>query len=200
MTLSSTSVSPITVTATGTAVSSTAGDVKITATADGQTSDPFSLSTRRPFKTVSSGISQQCDTSFGFDQLITYQIQDNLGTALPSSIGVNEHFTTGVVPDFPGANWRPGSEVGSTTDPSLPANFGDLIMGENVNATPAPVPRPVCSVSPPLIPSKVDHRSQEWRVGSPTIGVGTRVQTDTLQRFNEHIEHDNILTGGQITP
>lgn len=40
----------------------------------------------------------------------------------------------------------------------------------------------------------VDHVPQVWRVGSSTPGWGVPVQTDTLRRFTDQGEHQDIVT------
>jgi len=105
---------------------------------------------------------------------------DNLSAALASSVGVNEKWTTPVVADFSGTNWRRGSEGGVNTDASAPSQFNDLIGGENLALPPVPVPDCSGDATP------VDHWGQAWGVGSSTIGLanvnGVLVQNDTIRK------------------
>jgi hypothetical protein len=52
------------------------------------------------------------------------------------------------------------------------------------------VPIPVCIGDS----TQQQHWSQELRVGSLTAGAGVRVQTDTIVRFTNHAEHQNIVS------
>jgi len=192
VTLSSNSGSQITVTATGNPVSSTTGDVTITATANSQPSPPFALTTRRPFRLVAGTITAQCDATFGYSDLLSYTIQDNLMTNMPSAVPLNENWTTSTIPDMPN-NWLRPDPGSSTTDDLTPALFADHITGPAVAVA---NPTPVCVAAG----QAVQHWGQEWKIGSTTVGSGTRVQTDILTRFTQHAEHDSIVTGSGVQP
>jgi hypothetical protein len=192
--LSTTTGSTTTVTATGTAVSGAAGEVKITATVNSQTSTPFSLTTRRPFRLVAGTITTNCDATFGYLTDLNYTIQDNLLANMPSSVALNENWTTGVTNDFSGTNWRRGNAGSITTTSGSPAAFFDEIGGENVALPPNPTA--ACSGTA----TAVDHWGQEWKIGTTSIGVGTRVQTDTIQKYTQHAVHNSIATGSGVTP
>lgn len=192
--LSSTSGSSITVTATGSPVSGAVGEVQVTVTANGQTSSPFSLTTRRPFRLVAGAFTSQCDATFGYTDFLNYTIQDNLLTNMPLPVPLNENWTTGIVPDFTGTNWRRGPAGFFTTLAATPAAFSDEIQGENVALPPNPTP--ICIGAE----QAVEHWGQEWRIGSTVTGSGTRVQADILQKFTQHAEHDVIFTGSGVQP
>jgi hypothetical protein len=192
--LSATSGASINVTSSGTAFSGSVGDVQLKATVSGVDSAPFSLTTRRPFRLVQGNVTFQCDSQFGYNDSLAYTIQDNLLANMPLSLPINEHWTSDPIADFAGTNWRQNPAGSYTTAPSAPASFADNIGGENLALPPNPVPN--CGTTG----QNVIHWGQEWKVGSTQIGVGTRVQTDTLQKATQHAEHDNILTGSGVQP
>src|SRR3989442_12036300 len=74
VTLSSTSGASITVESSGTAFSSSAGDVKITATANNDTSPAFGVTTRKPYRLVAGAIVNQCDSTYGYIDILNYTI------------------------------------------------------------------------------------------------------------------------------
>ncbi len=181
--LSSTTGSSISVTSSGSAFSSAVGDVKITATANGQTSDPFSITTRTPYRLVAGIIQTNCDTTYGYESQINYTIQDQLLTALPSDVGVNEQWATDVVTDYAGANWRRGAAGGTTASGG---QFLDSIKGEDSLHSP--------TASCTAASTKVQHWGQDWRTGSSISGNGKRVQSNTLQKYLNHAAHEAIVS------
>lgn len=68
------------------------------------------------------------------------------------------------------------------------ALFADRITGETSSHTPI-------ALAPGNNTVKVEHWAQSWYMGSLTPGVGKIVQTDTLQRYTDHAEHQDIATG-----
>src|SRR6185437_4548277 len=95
-----------TVTATGSPLSSSVGDVTITATVNGQTSNPFALTTLGPneFQTPRTW-SNECDDNFGYSSILEYTVLDNVTHELPQSVEYNERWTTSWTRDFSGTNW-----------------------------------------------------------------------------------------------
>jgi len=179
--LSSSSGSSVDVTSTGSAFSSSAGDIQITATANGQTSSPFSLTSRKPFRLLAGSLSTTCPSSaWGYETFINYTIQDQLLANLPTAVIFNEHWSGSVVDDYSGTNWRRGAE-GSFTSVS----FSDWIGGEN----PALPPSPSISCGNT---TNVQHWGQEWWVGNSTSGTGVKVQSNTLQKRRGSAIHLNI--------
>ena len=75
-----------------------------------------------------------------------------------------------------------------TTLSGAPAGFADQIEGEASGYTPA-------ALAPGNSTVKVEHWDQAWYMGSLTPGLGKIVQTDTIQKYIDHAEHQNILTG-----
>lgn len=171
----------------GSDFSSAVGDVQITAQINFQTSAPFHLTTRKPYKLVAGSIVDNCDPNFGYSDLFNYTIQDQLFLSLPANVEYNEHWTTPIVYDYQGSNWGRPNEVGTLT---VGPNFADEVTGPGVNNNPPNVPPVAC----PGVAQQVQHWGQEWRIGSTAIGVGSRVQTDMIVRFTNHAEEQNIVT------
>ena len=185
ITVSSFTGSSINVLSSGTAFSSTTGDVKITATANGLTSDPFPITTRTPNVAIQGTITITCDSAYGYLTDLEYAIQDQMSTSLPSGVPVNENWTTGVASDYNGTNWRRGDPNGVNEPVSA---FADQIQGEAFSL-PA-YPTPTCDGNS----TPVEHWGQEWRVGSLASGFGRRIQTDTIQKYIGHAVHASIVS------
>jgi hypothetical protein len=185
VTLSTTTGAQTSITSSGSAFSSAVGDIKIKATANGVDSQPFSITSRTPYRLVQGTIQTQCESTWGYETQINYTIQDQLLTTLPSGVPANENWTTAVVNDYSGTNWRRGPPNGFSLSG---ASFTDVIQGEQTSLPPNPVP----SCTGPS--TAVQHWGQEFRVGSTTIGVGKRVQTNTLKKFLNHAEHQQIVS------
>ena len=183
--LSTNTGSETVVTSTGTAFSSAVGDIRITATVGGAISDAFAITSRTPDRLAAGSIVHQCDPDYGYSDSLNYTIQDQLLTALPSDVPLNERWSTAVANDFTGTNWRRGPQ-GSIT--STAAAFFDFIQGELLTLPPVPIP--VCVGDA----TAVQHWGQEWRIGSLSIGAGRRVQIDTFQKFRNHAEHQPIVS------
>ena len=188
VTLSTTSGAQTIVSSSGTAFSSSVGDVKIVATLNGASSTPFAITTRKPYQLVLPQTQHSCDPSYGYVDTISYLIQDQLATPVPSAVSWNEKFTTLATQDNPQGNW---SSYG------LPLEAGDIgtilldyISGPGLNNTPPPNPTPVCAGNG----TQQQHWGQEFRVGSMTVGLGVRVQTDAIVRFTDHAEHQNKVS------
>jgi hypothetical protein len=137
----------------------------------------------------------------GYISKISYKIEDQFGRVLPRRVPVNESFwdpptdsngilvgygtdQNGVIWDIPpNTNWGP--------DPAAdPAYMGDVIA---YRARIYQVPQTHLP-SDPLDPEKVDHWTQEIRVGTTDLGKGVLVQRDTLQRYVDHGRHENIVS------
>jgi hypothetical protein len=175
----------VAVTSSGSTFSSGVGDVQITAQVNSETSVPFHITTRTPYRLANKQTQASCDSGFGYLDLIEYNIQDQLLTNVPSAVPWNEAWTTQIVDDdAPNDNWslygRPTETGGTDT------LLKDYISGVGVNNNPAPSPMPACAGT--VI--KIQHWGQEFRVGSTSSGLGQPVQTDNLTRFAEHAEHD----------
>jgi Bacterial Ig-like domain (group 2) len=192
ITVSSFTGSSITVLSSGTAFSSSVGDVKVTATVNGQTSAPFSLTTRTPNKLVPASIQTNCDSIYGYITTKSYSIQDQLQGGLPSAAPLNESFTSGWGVDYVGTNWNaslPSAGSDTTKAPNY-SLMADHMSGQNKVNSPTPIPMPTCDLnSTPVV-----HIDQEWRIGSLASGFGRRVQTDTVQRYVGRADHFAIHT------
>ncbi|MGH9733723.1 MAG: hypothetical protein ACRD8A_03925 [Candidatus Acidiferrales bacterium] len=171
--LSSTTGAIITVTSSGVAFSAAIGDVAITASVtEGEqqlTSAQFYITTRTPYWLVSTGGTEtDCDPTWGYESHIPYEIQDQLLTTLPSGIGVNESWITGVVDDYQGTNWVRGAAGGvqlnrasfqddikakppatcrlrSAAEPTQPSSTGDKSGGSEARQAEA---EPPCKRTP----------------------------------------------------
>ena len=127
------------------------------------------------------GMTHAANATWGYLTHITYQALDDKEKPI-KGFDVNEKWTTGVVNDDATANWPRGPEgafhaTGST--------FADQIGGVGAGGTPAPkAPK-----KKKLGSHKVQHWGQEWYIGSLTVGSGTKVQTNTLQKFQDHATH-----------
>jgi hypothetical protein len=168
-----------TVTSTGTAFSLSPGDIEIVASANGQVSDSFQITSRKP-DYLSRGITRtDCDNSYGYSTYIYYTVKDGLGDAVPTAVPMNEDWSTGVTPDYTGTNWRRQDPKGNMTGDG--AGFADLIQGEAAGR----LPTATCDGNA----TAVQHWGQNWYVGSLTHGVGALVQMDTLQKYRGFADH-----------
>jgi len=180
-----------TINLTGSALSAAQGDVKVKVTVrfsdnSTKTSSDYPITVRGPkLLTFNTRLDAE-DPGFGYSSHLYYKIRDNFNELLPSQIGFNEKWTTGVVNDYAGTNWTRGAEIGATTSSS---ELDDLIQGQGLGGSPVPVP-----VAPqyPFGTTKVQHWGQEHRVGSMVIGAGARVQTDVLQKYRDHANHESV--------
>jgi hypothetical protein len=188
VTLSSQSGSSVTVNPTA-SMSNGHGDILITATANGLTSEAFALTSRTPHRLEHVLTDWGCDGTYGYRARVLYVIKDQLGDDLPANVPVNEDWTTGVVNDYPNTNWRQANPLGFTTENG--AAFEDGMFGE-YPGLPA-VPQPTCDGNS----QPVQHWGQAWRIGSEAIGAGTLVQTNTLQKLIGRAIHTNIVSPPQ---
>jgi hypothetical protein len=181
VTLSSTTGTSITVTSSGSSFSSMVGDIGIVATQSGRSSATFAITTRRPESLLSTPLPtpHTCDTTWGYISYIQYRILDNLGDWLPSTLDINEQWTTNIVPDWPNANWRRIVAGGGTSLPN--SLFYDTIGGELASYNPTRV----CGVGS----NSVQHWGQSWRIGSSVSGDGSLVRSHTFQKYLGHAVH-----------
>jgi hypothetical protein len=121
------------------------------------------------------------DPTWGYESRIHYSILDQLGDRLPRDVPINEQFTTGLIADFHGMDWRRGAEGSALVNP---ADWNDRIQGETAGHTP-----------PPVNPAHADaavavyHWDGDWRVGSLTIGDGRLVSSVTWQKNRGFARH-----------
>jgi hypothetical protein len=109
---------------------------------------------------------------------VNYTIKDQLSATLPSAIPLNEYYSTGIVSDYPGTNWRRNDPNGYTTSDSM---FADRIQGEAATRTPTAT----CDGNS----TKVQHWGQEFCIGSLTPGAGALVESHTLQKYIGYADH-----------
>lgn len=165
---------------------STLREVGIQVTVNGVGSRTFNLSVRAPHRLVFINNAHNADATWGYETHVHYRIEDQFSDVLPAAVPINEQWTTGVVADFAGMDWRRGAEGAATVGP---ADWIDRIQGETAGHTPPP--QNPCS---PLCNMAVYHWGGQWFVGSSTIGRGRRVQTNTWQKYTDHAEHTNRVS------
>src|SRR5690348_8455569 len=124
--LSTSTGSSTNVSSSGTVFSGAVGDITLTVTSGGQTSAPFALTTRLPYELVAGAVTTTCSDSYGYDTHVNYTIEDQLGSLLPSTVPLNENWTTGVADDYSGENWGRTNPGGTTVSNSA---FYDEIGG-----------------------------------------------------------------------
>ena len=130
-----------------------------------------------------TGTRHSPSASWGYETRLTYQVIDDTG-AVMSGYDVNERWSTGVVNDITPCDWRRGPPGAFHVAGS---SFDDLIGGESAGHTPTPL-------APSGGSTRVQHWGQEWYVGSLTPGRGTLVQTNTLQKYQDHATHDGVTS------
>jgi Viral BACON domain len=184
--LSNTLGASTTVIPLGSVMSSSHGDIKITATYNNVSSSDFAISLRTPRYAVFVDRTTDRDETFGYISHVSYRIYDQLDDSLPAAVvPVNEQWVSGVVNDYRGTNWRQGIENGGaiSTGGAVNGIFNDEIGGENLsyrdsNGNP-PIPTPVANHASV---SDVQHWGQAFFIGGNTAGLGVRIQTDVLQK------------------
>jgi hypothetical protein len=121
--------------------------------------------------------------TWGYETRVKYQVLDDTG-AVMSGYDVNERWSTGVVNDASPCDWRRGPAGGVHVAGS---DFDDVIQGESAGHIPTPL-------APSGGSARVQHWGQQWYVGSVTPGTGTLVQTNTLQKYQDHATHDSVVS------
>jgi hypothetical protein len=181
----------------GTKLSTSSGDVLVKVTVNGVTSSNYPITVRGPYEVVPGyapgGLPAYQDTASGPSNYFTYAnytIQDNFSAFMPYSVPLNEKWTSGVVYDYSGSNWQRPIAGSYITQTATPAYFSDHISGPSPGQN---IPAPT-NPQNPLSATKVLHLGQEWRIGSSTIGLGARVQTDSLQYYVDHGRHLSIVS------
>jgi hypothetical protein len=190
--LSSTNGATTTVTSTGKLFSASSGDITITATANGVSSSPFSMTAKTPWKLVPSSINTVCYASpQTYGTQITYNVVDSLSNTMSSDIYWNESLGTATCAD--GSNWCNGqiSTGGGDSNP-----LTDILGPPNLNLNPAPVPMPICSGQGT---GTTLYRSipQTINVGGSVTGQGVQAQQDNLTYYIDHGQHNNIQSPTQ---
>lgn len=123
------------------------------------------------------------DATWGYETHENYEVLDDKGNPI-KGFDINENWTTAPVNDDPKCDWRRGAAGGAHSGSTT---FFDKLQGEISTKTPKPH-----SPQKPPGGTKVQHWGQEWYIGSTTPGKGTKVQTDTLQKYQDHAAHESI--------
>ena len=169
------------------------GDVVVTVTVRGISSDPIHITVRRPAYLQFEGVSYFAgpeDQPYGFRTQISYSVWDNLSTRLPTSVPVNEYFTTGIIRDYPGTDWQRSDPNGYSTD-STAKFFDTLGVFQSSLIFGGWTPRPQ-SPGNPLSSSRIIHFHQQFWVGTLNPGTGVLVQDDTLVLYLDHGAHEDV--------
>ena len=180
--------SSATVVSSGSSFSHMRLDVNITATVNGQTSEPFTITTHRPYRLVLDTIQPGCDPNRGYKDVISLKLFDQLGTDMSIFIfDFNETFTSPAVSDN-GSNWA--SFGLPTPTPATNSEVMDGISGVPITNQPPPSPTPVCSGND----TQVEHFTQEWRIGGLAQGTGVRVSVEQLTRYADKANYVNLVS------
>lgn len=173
-------------------------DVGIKISYSGFESNIFTMNVNRPrsltaaYAPYGTAVSDQ-NNEDGYISRIGYISVDACGYAM-SGIALNEQFggwlynNTTYDWNHPLACYDPAT--GSTTCTS---GYGGYVWQDSISqklcASCSPV---VKNPQSPLLDVRVDYATQYWRIGSSTIGSGVQVQTNTLQRYQDHGRHESI--------
>jgi hypothetical protein len=166
--------------------SDNSNDVGIQVSVDGFASDQFNLTVKEPYQLHRTGITHTADGTWAYFTQISYAIQDQFTTQLPSDVPANEQWTTGVVNDYAGNNWFQANEGGGNAPGGV---LTDYIQGQRFTQNPTP-----SFPQNPLSNIAVHHWGQDLFVGSLTTGAGRRVQSDTQQKYIDHADHTNVTS------
>jgi len=170
--------------------------LQFTPTGGSTTPVNYSLTVDSPYKLVAGSIvdygislnSPSCSNAIsgkdGYDSVLSYTIFSFTGLQI-GNVAVNETFA-GITDDYIGNNWPWPSPLAS--DATSQGTFVDIICVVGPALTPPSLPPPQSSSV------KIDHALQSWFAGSLTEAAGVEVQSDTLQRYQDHGRHLSILS------
>lgn len=172
------------------------GDLTITVSANGATSDPFMVRVKRPYRIVRLGLPDDHGLAFhGYQTFLHYEIRDQFDEVLPNPFPAREVFTTGQIDDRRN-DWLVGTLQGYSGAYSNPADFKDNITGQfsSFGFVPHPEPKapPACHGS--LCPDKITHFCGYVVVGGVCELCGVMVATLAWQRFRDHGRHCNLIS------
>lgn len=165
------------------------GDVRVAASWGGSTYAARTVTVRRPHHLVHTDYTNICYSGSypSFDSYEDYYIVDQLNQRMSARTVVNEHWMTGIIRANQSYNWG-RQDPGSSSTNSAGAFEDHISMTDD----PLTVPHVDCNSVDP-----VDEWDQDWFVGSRTIGVGARVQKDTLTRLRSKGFHNGIVSPPQ---
>ncbi|MGH9511694.1 MAG: Ig-like domain-containing protein [Terriglobales bacterium] len=156
----------------------------------------YSLSIDSPYKLVvgtiadnGASINSSCDNpdggSDGYSTKLPYTVMSFFGTAMGFA-PMNESFSN-ISDDYIGNNWPTYSVKPGTANYN--GQFVDeiCVIASPGALTPSPLPPQNGSV-------KIDHGQQAWFAGIETEAEGVEVQSDTLQRYQDHGRHLSITS------
>lgn len=199
-TITKTNTNTVGIASTGYSIQANDVDVQLQFTPAGTSSSVTasrSLSIDSPYKLVSMGTTSNrgvagssClnppNGTDGFQSLVPYRIVSFFGVQI-SNIAINETFPS-EADDYIGNNWGTFAGLaGSYTTPD--GTFADNLCVIHPTGTPPSLPP-----QSPLSTVKVDHASQFWFVGTTTQGGGVGVQSNTVQRYQDHALHHSITS------
>lgn len=173
------------VSGTPAAISGALSDIVVRASSGTETVD-HTLTERAPYSLQPVTVTNTQDATYAYMRRVRYYVMDQFLQLLPTGLALplNETWTTAVVSDYQKENWRRGAAAGTT---SSGPTFDDVIGGEIASRRPKPVFDSNSIVA-------VQHWGQAWQIGSATVGVGRRVQSNTLQKMLGRALHTNILS------
>jgi hypothetical protein len=185
--LSASTGAQITVTSTGQHFSAQNNDISITATSNGMSPAPFTLTAKTPWKLLAVS-NPNNDTNCNpspqsyFTQL-QYNLIDNLNITMTTDITWNEVVAPAVCEN--GSNW---CHFGLVTGPGRTNPVIDNLSPPTLNQNPSPM---LTCTGSHLGTIRYRSASQTISVGTATAGSGVVVQTDYLGYYGDHGQHDS---------
>ena len=129
-----------------------------------------------------TGTTHAAHATWGYESHENYKVIDDKGAPV-TSFDINEQWSSSPAADAAGCDWRRGDPGSAHVNGST---FFDNLEGET--SAHKPVPQ---NPQSPLGSTKVQHWGQQWRVGSLLPGQGTLVQTNIIQKYQDHAAHEN---------
>ncbi len=102
--------------------------------------------------------------------------------------------------DYPNANWNHGAASGWDLEPGKGVLTDSISFASILTSACSSQPCEPTPITGPQTPgyvapqTAVHHVSQRWFVGSDIPGSGTPVQTNTLRRYRNKAQHEDIVT------
>lgn len=122
--------------------------------------------------------------SDGYISELHYMLLDNLNYPLPTSVPLNEQFTSLGAILYAGSNWYQPPPGGDTWNPD---NWFDSIRVYGTELVPQAMP-------PANGDTQVIRWDGQWLIGRAVPGCGLRVQTNTWMLYRDHGRHINIVS------